>query len=167
MARRDEFQQVAENTAFDNDDNGFTSDDVQGAIEELNDQAAVSASPGFGWGKPGSAGPGEYLLNESVESDKVGRLVPFNGVILRFFFIESKKSGTRTLELMKRSTPGSGAFSAIAEVTATGVTPYGNENYPASGPGSVSVSLNEELAVRVKPGSDDFENTIVGVIIKN
>ena len=110
MSRRDEFKQVAEETPFDNDTNGFVSDDVQGAIEELQNDAAISASPGFGWGKGGSAGPGEYLYNESVESNKVGRLVPFDGYIFRFFFIEQKKSGTRTLDAKARVSFGNRGF---------------------------------------------------------
>lgn len=152
---------------FDNTGTTLVSDNAEDAIKEIASNVAVSASPGFGWGKPGSASPGEYLLNESVESDKVGRLVPFDGYVFRFFFIEQKKSGTRTLELMRRTSPGTGAFVAIAEVSATGTTPYGNVQFPASGVGSVPVSLNEEFAVRVKGSSADVENIIVGVIIKN
>ena len=41
--------QVAESIPFDNDSNGFASDDVQGAIEELSTKVATSASPGFSW----------------------------------------------------------------------------------------------------------------------
>ena len=68
---------------------------------------------------------------------------------------------------MRRTTPGTGSFTAIAEVTATGTTPYANVQFPATGVGSVPVNENEEFAVRVKSGSADFENVIVGVIIKN
>ena len=137
------------------------------AIRELANRVTASASPGFGWGAPGSIGAGSYLLNDSIESNKSGRLVPFNGYVDRFFFIESKKTGTRTLELVKRTTPGTGSYSAIAEVQATGTTAFGNADFPAPPTvGSVAVSLNEELAVRVKSGSADLQDVIAGVIIK-
>lgn len=144
------------------------SKNVQYAIEEVSGNVAVSASPGFGWGGPGSSGPGQYLYNEGVESNKVGRLVPFDGYIFRFFFLEKKNTGTRTLELRRRTTPGTGAWTTIATVTATGSTPYGNVTFPAPpAVGSVSVNENEELSVRVANSSNDFEDVIVGVIIKN
>lgn len=161
MNKREYFSPDAFETSYDDTT-------VGDQLDSIGTQAAISASPGFGWGKPGSASPGEFLLNESVESDKVGRLVPFDGYIFRFFFIEQKKSGTRTLEVLKRTTPGTGSFTVIGEVTATGSNAFGNVQFPAPpAVGSIAVSLNEELAVRVKPTSADFENVIVGVIIKN
>jgi hypothetical protein len=50
MSGRDEFEQTAEETPFDNSTNGFTADKVQTAIEEIG----AGASPGFTFSRPGS-----------------------------------------------------------------------------------------------------------------
>ena len=47
MSRRDEFQQVAESVPFDNDTNGFDSDDTQAAVEEIDFRQLVKEPTGF------------------------------------------------------------------------------------------------------------------------
>jgi type II secretory pathway component HofQ len=42
--------EVAESIPFDNSTNGFVAEDVQAAIEEINNVVDTSASPGFTWG---------------------------------------------------------------------------------------------------------------------
>lgn len=60
---------VAESVPFDNDTNGFDSDDVQGAIEEIG----ASASPGFSFGRSGNLSSGQWLRRPgNVPSNRAG-----------------------------------------------------------------------------------------------
>ena len=66
---RDNYNQVAESTPFDNSTNGFTSDDVQGAIEEIG----ASASPGFSFGRSGNLSANTWLRRPgNVNSQRAG-----------------------------------------------------------------------------------------------
>jgi hypothetical protein len=75
MAERDKFGQVATQIPFDNDGTDLISEDVQSAIEELDDQVGVAASPGFSWGRSGNSSSGTWMLNDSVPSSRTGRTV--------------------------------------------------------------------------------------------
>ena len=131
-------------------------------IEEISRQiVGVSASPGFTWGKGGSAGPGEYLYNDNVESNKSGRLVPFNGNVVYFFVNNQQNSGPRTLELRRRRPCQTGSWVTISSIT----LPAGD--FCGAFPIVATVLLEDELSVRVATTSNDFENPIVGVIIRN
>ena len=156
-----DFYFKAENIFYDNSNSSLTSDNVKDAIDELSATASVSASPGFTWGKGGSAGPGEYLYNDQVESNKAGRLVPLeNGEVVKFFVNNDKSNGTKRLQLRRRRPAQTGSWVTIAEIT----LPNGvrADSFTVSAP----VELNDELAVRVRSGSADFQNPIVGIIIK-
>jgi len=67
--------QVAESIPFDNDGNGFDSDNVQEAIEEIG----ASASPGFSFGREGSSGNGTWLRRVgNIESNRTGVAIPIS-----------------------------------------------------------------------------------------
>lgn len=155
-----DFYFTAKNIDYVNTGSGLVSENVQDAIDELSATAAVSASPGFTWGKSGSAGPGEYLYNDQVESNKSGRLVPLNNAIVTKFFVNNtKNTGTRKLQLVRRRPAQTGTWTVIASIT------LASGQYANAFDVSASVLLNDELAVRVASGSNDFENAIVGIII--
>lgn len=60
---------VAESIPFDNDTNGFTSEDVQGAIEEIG----ASASPGYSFGRSGNLSQNTWLRRPgNVPSNRAG-----------------------------------------------------------------------------------------------
>lgn len=65
--------QVARSIFFDNSSNGFSSNNVQNAIEEIGS----SASPGFSFGREGSSGAGTWLRRVgNIESNRTGVPVP-------------------------------------------------------------------------------------------
>lgn len=72
MARRDEFIQVAETVPFDNDTNGFVSEDVQAAIEEAKQNAEGFPRAGIRSTYNGTVsnnnwlGPSELLPNTAL-----------------------------------------------------------------------------------------------------
>lgn len=161
---RDQYSPHAFGVPFDKDnepDCEFTKENVQEVIEELCAKLAGSASFGPTWGKGGTAGPGEYLYNEEVESNKSGRFVPFNGTIVKFYVNNRKNIGARTLQLMKRTPCQTGTWTQIGSDFTLSAGTYCN-TFTAN----ISVSSGDELAVRVKTGSNDFEDPIVGIIVK-
>lgn len=84
---------VAKAVPFDNTTNGFSSTNVQNAIEEIKS----SASPGFSFGRSGVANSGTWLQNETVPSNITGRYVYVNSPIVRRVFVSNETLGTYSL----------------------------------------------------------------------
>jgi hypothetical protein len=118
----------------------LTGDAIRELRQKLDSLIAVSASPGFTWGKAGSAGPKEYLLNDDVESNKSGRLVPFEGKITRIFVNNNTSSGNKTLQIRRRRPCQTGSWTNIAEVTIP------NGDFCITEPLDVDVLGEDELA---------------------
>lgn len=71
--------QVAESTPFNNETNGFTSDNVQGAIEEIG----ASASPGFSFGRSGNVSNNAWLRRPgNVPSNRAGVTIPISNPVI-------------------------------------------------------------------------------------
>jgi len=147
--------QDAEQVPFDNSTNGFIADDVQEAIEELSNNVAVSASPGFTWGKSGNVS-NAYLLNDTVPCNTAGRLVPVSSGQITTLFVAAELSSSATVEVRRRD-PGpvftliaSTVLSAQRTKTDTLVSPP-------------SVNLNDELCIYINGA---IKNPVIGLIIK-
>jgi hypothetical protein len=95
MSKTIDITQVAKSTPFDNSVNGFTSTEVQSAIEEIKS----SASPGFGFGRSGVSNSGTYLQNETVPSNVTGRYVYINSPIIKRVFVSNENIGTFSLQV--------------------------------------------------------------------
>ena len=91
--------QVARSIFFDNATNGFVSDDIQGAIEELKDTVATSASPGFSFGRSGNTPSGTWMNNEEVPSNKAGRFVYINNAVITNVFVGNENISTFDIEV--------------------------------------------------------------------
>jgi len=79
MSKRDEFNQNAEGTPYDNSDSVLISDDVKTALDEISLNVGQSASPGFTWGRGGNLSTNTWLFNDSVPSNRAGRTVNLIG----------------------------------------------------------------------------------------
>jgi len=90
---------IAITVPFDNDTNGFTADEVQGAIEELGGLIQTSTSPGFGFGKGGSIATNTYLLCEGVPSNISGRYVYVASATITKVFVSVQIASTFDLEV--------------------------------------------------------------------
>lgn len=86
---------VAESIPFDNSTNGFTSDNAQGAIEEVKS----SASPGFSFGKSGNSPSGTWLQCETVPSNVVGRYIYINSPVIKKVFLGNETSTSYTVSV--------------------------------------------------------------------
>jgi len=136
---------VAESIPFDNDSNGFTSDEVQGAIEELDNLVNTSASPGFGYGKSGNVASNAYLLCEGVPSNISGRYVYINNAIVTRIFISVQNSATFDIEAFSHDGNGLNLTSLgiVSIVASTGGET--SVNWP--------VATGKQIAVRIINGS--------------
>jgi len=145
--------QVAESIPFDNDSNGFASDDVQGAIEELSTKVATSASPGFSWGRSGNISANTWLRNEGVSSNRSGRAVTFNNANIVRIYISTENLNTYTLTIYEHE----GDSANLTILTTISVT---SSKVGDSGTISVPVTTGRQLAVRLTGGS--AKNVVVG-----
>lgn len=147
--------QTASSTPFDNSTNGFVATDVQAAIEEVLQNTAISASPGFSFGRSGTTTSGTYLLNETVPSNISGRWVYINSASVVKVFIANELVSTYTVEVLYHD--GNGA----------GLTSLGTVTVTAAKGGSFSVNwpvpINKQIAVRMAAGSASSKNIVVGL----
>lgn len=87
---------VARGVPFDNTSNGFTSSDVQGAIEEIG----ASASPGFSLGRSGNTVSGTWLLRTgSIPSNKTGLPIGITSPIITSIQVGNEDISTFDVEI--------------------------------------------------------------------
>lgn len=150
MSRIDK-NEVARSIPFDNENNGFVSTDVQGAIEEIG----ASASPGFSFGRSGTSNAGTYLQVDSVPSNQSGRIVPLTSGFITDIFISCSANATCTVQIQKRV---GNTFTTVYTET------LNNVRKQTSSITGVPVSLGDELCCRI--GSGSASNIVVGIIIR-
>ena len=159
MATRDKYGQVAGSVPFDNDNNNFISDDVQGAIEEINQTVLTSASPGFSFGRSGNVTAGSYLQNETVPSNKSGRWVYINNAEVAKVFVSNELSTTFTLDILEH------------EGNEINLTLLGSVTVTAARGGAFDVSwsatTDRQLCVRLSPSSaNNAKNIVCGLELR-
>ena len=128
-------------------------------MEEIANQvveASRIASPGFTWGKSGNITGVTYLWNDTVASDKVGRIVPLIDAGVTNIVVANENANTFTVEVLKRLGPGSFAILDTVVLTAERTKTQIVTNAP--------LALGDELAVRISTGA--AKNPVVAVIIK-
>lgn len=151
--KRDSYNPVAQQVPFDNSTNGFTSDNVQNAIEEIG----ASASPGFTWGRSGSTSSGTWILNEGVPSNKAGRTIVLGASKIVKFFSATEDLDTYTLDIYWHE----GNEINLTYLTTLTVTA---SRIGDSGSISVSVPNNKQLAVKLNTGS--AKNIVCGIVMQ-
>lgn len=118
--------------------------------------ALTSASPGFTWGASGNLNSGSYLLNDTVPSNVAGRMVPLTSGYIAQAFVAVENSTTASFVIQKRS---GASFVDLTTITLTAAR-VGTFNLGTS----ITVSLNDEIAVKVSSGS--CKNPVLGLVIK-
>lgn len=129
-------------------------DQVQEFLEYLVNSVAISASPGFTWGRSGNAPSDTYLLNDSVPSNTTGRIVPISSGVIAQVFVATETLDTWVLAIEKRSGV---TFTEIGTISLSSQRTKVQST-------SIAVTLGDELALKVKSGS--CKNPVVGLIIK-
>lgn len=152
---RDNFTPAAEQVPFDNETNGFISEDTQAAIEEVKSALLVSASPGFTWGKSGNTTSNSWLLNDSVPSNKAGRAIFVINPTLESVFIRCESPATFDIEIYEHDGTTFTLITTVNIIAARG----GNFNIA-----SLPLTSGKELALKLVNGS--AKNPVAGCIIK-
>jgi hypothetical protein len=156
---RDQYNQVAETTPFDNATNGFVSEDVQAAVEEVKTLVQTSASPGFSFGRTGVCSGGTYLQCETVPSNVSGRWVYINSAAVKRVFVANELTTTFTVEVTYHDGNGVGEVS-IGTVLITAAK--GNDfsvNW--------AVPTDKQLAVKIANSTANSpKNIVVGLELR-
>lgn len=144
--------QRAIDTPFDNTSNGFTSQNVQGAIEEIG----ASASPGMSFGRNGGLLASTWLQNEGVPSNSAGRYVAIANPRVAQVAASSDTVSTYTITIYEH------------DGNSVNLNPLGTMTVTAARGGSANVnwptSTGKQLAVRMTSGTSN--NLIVALILK-
>lgn len=122
-------------------------DDVQAAIDELKRRASISASPGFSWGQSGNCTSNTWLTNETVPSDRTGRVFPLDDGQLVAFVVSNELINTFSMQLYEHDGTTFtllGTFSLTAQRSRT---------FTSVDFGTISITKGKELAVKVSSGS--------------
>jgi hypothetical protein len=138
----EEFDLNATNVDFDNTSNGFTSDNVQEALEEVGS----TASPGFSFGRAGLVTAGAWLRRPGgTPSNRTGVYVSINNPILTEINVSNTVIDTYTVGIYEHD--GNLVNSTqLATATVTAAT---------GGSTTVSVSMTQgkQLAVKLESGN--------------
>ena len=148
---------VAGSIPFDNSTNDFVSDNVQSAIEEVQETSSSSSSPGFTWGRSGNLSTGTWLLNDGVPSNKAGRTIVLNNAKIAKIFTATEDLDTYNIGIYSHD----GDEINITLIATLVVTASRTGN---SGTVSVSVPSGKQLGAKVDSGS--AKNLVVGIIMQ-
>lgn len=121
-----------------------------------NSAISASASPGFSFGRSGTAGGGTYLQNETVPSNVSGRWVYVTSGSVRNVYVSNELTTTYTIEILYHY--GNQA----------GITSLGTVTVVSANGGAFSVNWpvpsNSQIAVRVSPASaNSCKNIVCGL----
>lgn len=148
--------QVAKSIFFNNTGTDIQASNVEDAIKELNDNAAVSASPGFTWGKNGGVSTNTWLTNNEVSSNRTGRTTALlqNPKIVTIF---SGSSSLDTYDLSIYEHEGNEINLTLLITVSVSLSRSGVFEV------DVPVTSGRQLATRVTSGS--AQNLVVGVVL--
>lgn len=135
------------------------SDNVQGALDYLKDTLANSASPGFTYGRSGSLPPNTWLLNDTVPSNKAGRINYLNSCFIKKVFISQENA-----EAVKIGIYSHDGNENNLTLISTILTPASRTNYFDI---DAPVSINKQIAIKIEEDSpNSAKNIDVGLMLK-
>lgn len=150
---------VSRSVPFDNTTNGFVSEDVQSAIEELKVIAANSASPGFTYGRSGNLPNSTWLLNDTVPSNISGRINFLNDCFIKKIFIANQD-----LSIIKIGIYTHDGNQVNLTLVGTVTTLAQRSNFFDI---ALSVPISKQIAIRIEPDSlNPGKNMDIGLILK-
>lgn len=130
---------IAEDVDFDNSTNDFVSDNVQDALEEIG----ASASPGFSFGREGSAGSGTWLRRPgNIESNRTGVTIPITNPKITTIAVGTENIATYDVGVFEHD----GNSINLTLLTTVSVSSSRAETFDGL---SVSATQGKQLAVRV------------------
>lgn len=138
----EEYELISENIPFDNSVNGFTANDIQGAIEEIG----ASASPGFSFGRSGNVSTNSWLRRPgNVSSNRAGVTIPINNPQIVSVACSNRNTDNYTVSIYEH------------DGNQTNLTLLGSVNVVNSTssifPVTLSATKGKQLAVRITAGN--------------
>jgi len=150
---------VASAVPFDNSTNGFTSTDVQAAIEEVNATVANTASWSFIWGRSGNVAKNAWLQNESVPSNKTGRIVLLNNAVINKIFVANEDPDILTVSVYTHD----GDETSLTLVGSVTTAAQRSNTFSVSFP----ISVNKQIAIRLaQTSANGGKNMVVGALLQ-
>lgn len=148
-----ELELSAENVTFDPTGTDFVSDNVQGVIEELEDQVGVSASPGFSWGRSGNLSTNTWLNNDGVSSNRAGRTVNLIDPVITAYSIANEDINTFDISFYEHDGDSINLtlVGTVAVIAARSQSGFVN----------LAITEGKQLAIRITSGS--AKNVVVGL----
>lgn len=113
----------------------------------------VAASPGFTWGRKGTANVGTYLQNDDVPSNVTGRLITFTDPVIRKILVTNGAVNTFTITVQEHD--------GVTYTNLTTVTVTADREAVANV--NVPVTSGKQLAVKITAGTAN--NPVVGIIL--
>lgn len=151
----EELELSASNVTFDNSTNGFSSDNIQDAIEE----SGASASPGFSFGRSGNVSANTWLRRPgNVPSNRAGVTIPITSPIISEVSCSNRNIDSYTLEVWEH------------EGNLTNSNLLGTVSITSARGGVFSVnftsSKGKQIAVRLASGGGSVRDLGVDIVIK-
>lgn len=150
----EEYALTAVNIPFDETVTGeLTATDVQGAIDEISNTVATSASPGFSFGRASNVNTGTWLNVEGVPSNKAGRWVYINNAVITKVFVSNETLTSFDLEIYSHD----GDEINLTLLGSVSLINKRGDAFTVNFP----VSTNKQLAIKMASGSG--RNLVAGL----
>jgi len=133
--------------------------DVQAMLDYLKNQVAVSASPGFTWGRSGNVNVNTWLLNDSVPSNLSGRTIFLNSASIIRVFVANQDAAAGIIIEFYTHDGDSVNLTLLGSVTTAAAR---SNTFTVAWP----IALNKQVALKVSGTSAAGKNLVVGCLIK-
>jgi len=120
-------------------------ENVQDILDWIKNRIAISASPGFTWGRSGNVVSGTWLQNDTVPSNTTGRQIGLTDAKIERVFLANEGVSTYSLEIYEHDGT---TFTLLTTVVNTAV----NVSYVDLMP-PIAVTTGKMLAVKLSAGS--------------
>jgi hypothetical protein len=150
---------VAKAIFFDKTGSLLVSENVEDAIKELAEKVAISASPGFTWGRSGSVTSNTWLNNDSVPSNLSGRTIFLSSASIKNVYI-ANQDATSGIILGVYSHDGDENNLTLLGTVTTAATRSNSFSV------DWSVATNKQIAIKTESTSAAGKNLVVGVLVK-
>lgn len=149
----------AQDVYLDDTNLPFTADDVQEGFEKLSTSFAVSASPGFTWGRSGVIPSGSWLLNDTVPANLSGREVFLYNAVVESVYISKQDTNIVKFSVYYHSGDSIG-LTLLGSVT-TGA--QRGQDFAVSW----AVPKGKQLALRIATDTpNSAKEPVVGLLLK-
>lgn len=155
--------QVARSIFFDNTGSSLTSENVEDAIKEVQDnlenlEVDASASPGFSFGRNGNVSSGTWLRRPgNVPSNRAGITVPIDNPVIKEVSCSNRNIDNYSLDIYEHdgNLVNLVLLGTISVVAARGGT--FSVNFPTT--------RGKQIAIRLAPGSGNVRDLGADIVI--